>query len=304
MSMFRFVPRLILALLVVIVAAVPALAQAPEAAPAPPPPVGHGPHGFHRGGPFEYGGFEMGLGGKTVTGAPYSAQVVTQTTQTLSDGTHINRQASGAVYRDSQGRVRREMTMPAVGALTGSAQVPNAVFINDPVAGYHYVLHADRKAADRIPMPPQGAAGFGPGKGGPDAAGSNSGPGGRRGGAQVAKVSLGTQTIEGVQAEGTRITKTIPAGQIGNDKAVTIVTERWYSNDLQTVVMMKHSDPWGGETTFRLASINRAEPATSLFQVPADYTVTDRRGPRGFRGGRGLNGAPPPPPPGAPQEEE
>jgi hypothetical protein len=189
------------------------------------------------------------------------------------------------------------------------------VFINDPVAGYHYVLHADSKTADRMPMPPHGGAGFGPGKGaaaGPNAPGGAAVPGGHRhdGSAQVSKVSLGTQTIEGVQAEGTRLTKTIPAGQVGNDRAIQIVTERWYSSDLQTVVLMKHSDPWSGETTYRLANINRSEPAATLFQVPADYSVTDRTPPHGFRGRRGPHGpagpgpsGPPPPPPGDTDDE-
>ena len=85
--------------------------------------------------------------------------------------------------------------------------------------------------------------------------------------------SLGTQVIEGVKAEGTRITETIPAGSIGNDQLIQIVTERWNSPDLQMVVMSKRSDPRQGETTFRLTNNNRADPAATLFEVPADYTL-------------------------------
>jgi hypothetical protein len=87
------------------------------------------------------------------------------------------------------------------------------------------------------------------------------------------KESLGTQMIEGVQAEGTRTTLTIPAGAIGNDLPIQIVSERWYSPELQTVVMTKHSDPRMGDTVYRLTNINRNEPAPSLFQAPPDYTV-------------------------------
>ena len=240
----------------------------------PPGPPG-GPH--HGGGPMEFGRFEMGLMGKTVTGAPYSAQIVIQRSETLSDGTHITQQSTGAVYRDSAGRVRREMSMPALGSLTGSGEAPRGVFISDPVAGYHYVLHADTLTADRMPIP-AGSGGF---------AGKERGPRGRRNGEQVVKESLGTQMIEGVQAEGTRITKTIPVGAIGNDKAIQIVTERWYSPDLQVVVMVKHSDPWMGESTMRLTNLSRTEPAASLFAVPANYTVNDRPAPPAFgpRGG-------------------
>ena len=93
------------------------------------------------------------------------------------------------------------------------------------------------------------------------------------------KESLGKQTIEGVEAEGTRTTVTFPAGMMGNERPINIVSERWYSNELQTVVLSKHSDPRFGETTYRLTNINRSEPARTLFEVPSDYTVKEREQP-------------------------
>lgn len=99
--------------------------------------------------------------------------------------------------------------------------------------------------------------------------------------------------------EGTRSTFTIPAGQIGNDRPMVIVSERWYSPDLQTVVMSKHSDPRMGETVFHLTSISRAEPAASLFAIPSDYTVKE-----GHDFGRGKMMRYPPPPPNAPPPGE
>ena len=92
-------------------------------------------------------------------------------------------------------------------------------------------------------------------------------------GENVNKEDLGTQTIEGVEATGTRMTFTIPAGQIGNEGPINIVDERWFSKDLQTVVMTRHSDPRSGETVYRLTNINRTEPDHSLFEVPADYRI-------------------------------
>jgi hypothetical protein len=240
---------------------------------APPPGP---PRGFHHGGAMEFSRFEMGLSGKTVSGAPYSAQIASQRSQTLSDGTHVAQQSSGAVYRDSAGRVRQEMSLPALGSLTGSPQSPRAVFITDPVAGYHYMLDAQEKTAERMPLPPTGGRGPWP----------------PRGGAQVTRESLGTQTIEGVVAEGTRITKTFAAGSIGNDKAIQIVIERWYSADLQVVVLLKRSDPWMGDSTVRLTNINRAEPAAAMFAVPSEYAVRDRPAPPPF--GRHGGAAPPP----------
>jgi hypothetical protein len=89
------------------------------------------------------------------------------------------------------------------------------------------------------------------------------------------KTSLGTQTIEGVQAEGTKLTITIPAGQIGNEQPIITESESWYSPDLQAVVMSKTSDPRMGVTTYTLTNINRSEPDSSLFQVPSDYTIQE-----------------------------
>jgi hypothetical protein len=91
--------------------------------------------------------------------------------------------------------------------------------------------------------------------------------------------SLGTQTIEGVTAEGTRATLTIPAGDIGNTLPIEIVDETWYSSELQINVMTKHRDPRSGETTYRLANISRSEPDRTLFEIPTDYTVAEGKMP-------------------------
>ena len=60
--------------------------------------------------------------------------------------------------------------------------------------------------------------------------------------------------------------------------AIEIVSERWYSPELQLVVMTRHSDPRFGETTYKLTNINRTEPAKSLFEVPSDYTIKEGHG--------------------------
>jgi len=87
------------------------------------------------------------------------------------------------------------------------------------------------------------------------------------------KTSLGKQNIEGIECDRTRIVETIPAGTIGNEQPLQIVTESWYSPELQVVVLSKHSDPRTGETTTRMANVLRSEPDESLFKVPSDYTV-------------------------------
>jgi hypothetical protein len=233
-------------------------------------------------------GFGGVHGGKVVTGAPFRALAVSETTQTLADGNHISRKTQSNLYRDSQGRVRREITLVGFGPLAASGQPKSFAVVNDPVAGVTYLLHPDQKTAEKMarPFAKMGGAMR-------DAMRNKMSAREQQeianGNLQVE--DLGTQTIAGVTAQGTRFTRTIPAGQIGNEKPITIVHERWYSSDLQTVVMSKRSDPWSGETTYTLSNISRTEPDPSLFTVPSDYTVT-----QGHQGMSRMRRNPAPPP--------
>ena len=268
-----------------------------QQAPSPPPPHAEmmmqaGPEGDFLPPPFgermELLGFGGMRGGKIVTGAPFSAVAVSETTQTLADGNHISRKTQTNLYRDSQGRVRREITLVGFGPMAASGQPKSFVVINDPVGGVTYLLHPDEKTAEKMASP------FAKMGGAAREAMRN-----KRSAREQQEIAngtlhqedLGTQTIAGVTAQGTRLTRTIPAGQMGNEKPITIVNERWYSNDLQTVVVSKRSDPWSGETTYTLTNINRTEPDASHFTVPSDYSVTQGRS--GMRRMR-HNQAPPP----------
>jgi hypothetical protein len=270
-------------------------AQSDSAPPPPPPPGHHGGRGPMSDDAMAFLGFEAGLVGKTVTGAPFSATFSTQTTQALADGNQIQRNATGTFARDSSGRTRRDMTLPAIGPWSTAGQAaPHVVFINDNVAGTQYMLETDRKIARQMQRFRGGKHGGGPS---PDADGEPpAGPEGVNNRRNVTTTSLGTQMINGVQAEGTRVTHTIPAGAIGNANPIVITNERWYSSELQTVVMIKRSDPRMGTTTFQLTNIQKQEPDASLFQVPADYTLK-QGGPAGQQ--RFKRGGGPPPPPAA-----
>ena len=251
--------------------------HAQDAAPPPPPEA-------------EFLGIEMGPGPHhVVKNAPYSAQTKIEITQTLADGTHIDSTSTGASYRDSQGRTRREQTLNGIGPLPmAHGKSGQFIMIHDPVAGTHYVLDPSTKTATTGGGPHGGPHDD---KGAPEAWRENRE---KPDSANVTTESLGTQTIDGVSATGTRTTRTIPAGQIGNDKPIQIVSEKWVSPDLQVVVMSKHSDPRLGTFTYQLTNITRSEPASSLFQVPPDYTV--KQG--GFHHGPGG-----PPPAAAPPQE-
>jgi len=268
----------------------------------PPPPRGEarmpgGPGGEMIAGPLgdrvEMLGFVDGMhGGKVVAGAPFSAVAVSETKQTLLDGNHISRKTQTNLFRDSQGRVRKEVTLPANARLgplaVMSGQPKSFVFINDPVAKTNLVLHSDTKTAEQMGGHGMKGAWKEKMKGKFDARMQEEIANGT-----LKKEDLGTQTISGVLAQGTRITKTIPAGQMGNEKPILIVHESWYSNDLQMVVKSTRSNPWSGESTYILTNIQRSEPAASLFAVPSDYTVTPGRARN--RGMARGNQTPPPP---------
>jgi hypothetical protein len=249
--------------------------EAPAQMPGPPPEPGHDM--------FYVRTFRM-EDNKVVTGSPYSADATTENTQVLSDGNHIERKETAKVYRDSMGRTRRDLSVNAIGPWSSGAPMQMAN-IFDPVAGVHYMLNMQEKKAFKMPSPSKPPAGA-PGLmtkdrvfiagGGVTTAGpamtivqKDAGIGNRT------ETSLGTQEIEGVQAQGTKTTETIPAGRIGNEKPIVITTERWYSPDLQVDVLVKNSDPRMGEVVYQLTNISREEPDSSLFQVPADYTVQE-----------------------------
>ncbi|MGC2659940.1 MAG: hypothetical protein WA324_18435 [Bryobacteraceae bacterium] len=226
-----------------------------------------------------------------VTGAPYSADTSTERIQILADGNRIEENTTGSVARDSQGRMRREESV-SLGAQNGE-EAPHIIMIDDPVGQVHWTLDAQAKTAAKmsfhsgpsvLSLPhtlPFFVTSDTPGTMGRSFSTSISASKGT--GLSVAvpdsnvvKTDLGTQTMEGVAAKGTRLTRTIPAGEIGNEEPIVITTETWYSPDLKVLVMSKSNDPRMGETIYKLTNIQRSEPSPTLFQPPDDYTVKDQ----------------------------
>src|SRR5215470_5680390 len=101
------------------------------------------------------------VGGTPVKGAPYSAQAVTETTQTLADGNRIVQKTTAMLYRDSLGRERREESLPAIGSFTPRAEAPQITSISDPVAGANYSLNSKDRVAIKLPAMPLPPAGGG-----------------------------------------------------------------------------------------------------------------------------------------------
>ena len=249
------------------------LTTAAVLAQGPPPGGGRGFGGRMAGGP----GFgPHAHARKVLSGAPYTADLNVTQTRTLADGNVIQHTMSGKVARDASGRIYSMQT--STGGPLGQTGPVTRISIFDPVGGYSYELDPVAKTAMRraIHLPPAGAA---------DSTLSE-----RPANPNVVKADLGTQMVNGVSAQGRSTTRTVPAGAMGNVKPIVSTSETWYSNDLQTVVSSKFSDPRGGDSVFALTNIQKtADP--SLFQIPAGYTVTDA--PRGGRGQFGRMGPPP-----------
>lgn len=260
-----------------------AFAQFPPPPPPPAPPGFEGIVNF-QGGDFVFVRAEFGLEGKLVKNSPYSAQAVTEFTQTLADGNRIHRMTSASVARDSEGRTRREQAITAIGPLAASGDMAKSVFIHDPVAGVSYTLEPNNRIA-RTMHDPRRFYLEGSSAQAADMQKMKARARTKPSETDLKTDDLGSQVMEGVSVQGKRVTRTIPAGQIGNELPLQIVTETWFSEDLQAVVMSRTSDPRGGETVYKLTNVSRAEPDPSLFQVPGDFTVTEGR-PMGARGMR------------------
>lgn len=238
----------------------------------PPPPPGPGPLMTMHVGP---GGDAMYFGvgeGKQVKGLPMSGSFVVTRDTTLSDGTHIHNVTQTKIYRDAEGRVRREigidLNMPSTGAVKHTM-----IMIIDPVGGYRYMLNPENKTARQLALHAPGHSARGAAEG-PGAPGDEPKFFARfKDSVAVNTEELGTRAINGVQAQGTRVTRTIPAGEIGNDKPIQVVTERWVAVDLQVALLVKHSDPLMGVVTSELTNIARGDQDAALFQVPSDYKL-------------------------------
>lgn len=279
--------------------------------------------------------------GEVVLDKPYSAVAVTERTQHLADGNRITRRSEARVYRDSQGRIRRELHAGTLGPWQPRGGQVTFVTINDPVAEKTYVLDPTAKTARELPSFDVTVAGAAPDASSrasgidrdesgepvaddrepparrlgveriPDAApdvAEDSGPvravirgasppsvpvAARNGpffvfrsaadDANTTVEDLGEQVLQGVLARGTRRTQTIPAGAIGNERPIEIVSETWHSPELEVDVMRSIRNPLSGDTSYELVDIVRNEPSAELFTVPSDYEIVEAE-----QGGRGL----------------
>jgi hypothetical protein len=230
---------------------------------------------------------------QAVAGAPYSAEEIGTTVQTLADGTRITRENSTRkLYRDSAGRTRTERPLLGAVARRQKAEAPVIIEIIDPVEHVKYTLDSVNKVAHKQAMAARegehAAVKTAPemvvtmsGAGSSAAAGVGSAAPAQEAGEDAPKNTrekLEDQTMEGLLVKGTRLTKVYPTGSEGNDRPFTVVHETWRSPELKVIVLSTDNDPRFGETTRKLTNINRSDPDPSLFLPPADYSVVEEKG--------------------------
>jgi hypothetical protein len=221
---------------------------------------------------------------QVVKGKPYAADTSTETVQALADGNRIVNRSVSKFYRDSQGRTRREQTFGNVDP-SNSSPHEMKVFIDDPVSSTSYVVDPGEKTVRPMSRSKKLID--------EHEAGSNShhlmvkildeheaGNGmphpilpkldEKR---DIVKEDLGKRTIEGVECTGTQQTITIPVGEVGNERPISIVTETWYAPAIAAVVQSSTSDPRFGTTTYQLRNVLLSEQQRQLFEPPSDYRV-------------------------------
>ncbi len=203
-----------------------------------------------------------------VPNKPLSGVETRRMTQVLGDGTHVDRSDTSNFYRDAAGRMRSES--------------PQRVLIYDPLTRQVYALDPANKTYTKstedsslVSIAVVNGGTYVRGRSGNISSLPTHVDLGIPAHSERAVVTntedLPRQVLNGVEVKGSRITSTIPPGTFGNDREVKIVTERWYSDDLQVLVKSTTSDPRSGTATYELTNIVQGPPKAALFQVPGDY---------------------------------
>jgi hypothetical protein len=202
-----------------------------------------------------------GINLRSITGAPFSADVVKQSTQLLPEGSRALIETHGKMFRDAEGRTRVETELAS-----GTGSTRHFITIIDPVQQISIVLNVEAKTATVFHLPQAPAASERQLKLAATQVARRSAAGGPE--------DLGAMTMEGFSVTGTRSTHPAEAGT-ARDKAQIAITDSWVSPELKVELMAVTQMPQAVTETTRLTNIVPGAPDPTLFQAPADYTVQD-----------------------------
>jgi hypothetical protein len=210
------------------------------------------------GGTMSVGVGPRGMSMHVVAGKPYSGRETGETIQNLPNGAHIvhHRRSEPLTWRDSHGRVREERPdrSPCLGGIYR---------IEDPVAGYYYVVDPINRVAHRVRLEVREPKNRPPEPPTPQTP-------------TITTEPLGTKTISGVKVVGTKTAKVYPAGsKMGNDAPVTTVSEYWVAPSLDLYLYTKESGPGDTDSISEIKDLSTDEPDPALFKIPDGYKVVD-----------------------------
>ncbi len=191
-------------------------------------------------------------------GLPYTATRVETTVQHLADGSSVTTRYESTVARDAQGRTYSKGRFVPHGLQKEGSPEVFLFMITDPTTEtISSWTTGQNDATVRVDHAP-GMTEEVYGAGGPT---------------QIH--TLDGKMINGVYALGYRLTNTTPAGEQGNDRPLTRVSEWWCSPELKMTVASANTDLLAGDRTIELSHVDRGQPDPALFHLPVGYQIRE-----------------------------
>jgi hypothetical protein len=226
-----------------------------------------------------------GIGRQTQTLKAFTLKMKGSFEQRLPDGNYIRGEIHTIAARDSNGRTRNEQPMMCHLGEDGKPALVKMINVGDPKArtylhwqegampGMITEKNATLTRMNLLPAAPP------PPKLTPEeiAARRKAAEARQPAQSEFKREDLGTRTIAGVEAHGTRTTRTIPPGEEGNELPLVVVDESWMSKDLGQLMMMIHDDPRHGRSVQEVEEVNTNEPAAALFAPPEGYNIVEMK---------------------------
>jgi hypothetical protein len=220
-------------------------------------------------------------GVNSIVGAPFSATAQIRFEQKLSDGNATRSYARFHLARNNKGMTRSEGPLRCFKDVDGTTKLAYSIRIYDPDqklfrdwSVYGEVVGRRDRVIYTSHYPESVA---------PEPSAENtlkqqrSTAAAEWSASEYKTENLGTKTMLGVNVQGTRRMRTIPAGKEGNEFEVVVLDERWWCQELQQDLLVIHDDPRTGKTTYEIEELMFGEPDPSLFVTPAGYSVEPTR---------------------------
>jgi hypothetical protein len=193
----------------------------------------------------------------SIPDAPFSATTMMDNMHTLEDGTKVTTKTMTTIARDSAGRTHNENRYSLSPSDNGEGRIRDITIFDPNTRSKITLIPATRSATVLVQAAP------------------NLHPAVRAMRQEPQREDLGSSEIGGISVHGFRQSQTIPEGQEGNDRPITITDEYWYSDELHMNITVKHTDPRHGTQLVTLTQLKRQEPDPKMFEVPPGYTVQE-----------------------------